>query len=83
MTEKPNDRTLDEFYKMLEEKDLYEKDINPDIFEENNVKLCKEVHNKTNNSYDIKILDNNKGSHNYVIETSRIGINSYKKIIIL
>lgn len=79
MVEKAKDRSLDEFFKMMEEKDLYEQDIDISVFDENNIKLGKESENQINDSTDIKILDNNQDIYNYVIETSRIGINSFKK----
>jgi len=77
MAEKAKDRSLDEFFKMMEEKDLYEQDIDISVFDENNIKLGKESENQINDSTDIKILDNNQDIYNYVIETSRIGINSF------
>lgn len=70
MAEKAKDRSLDEFFKMMEEKDLYEQDIDISVFDENNIKLGKESENQINDSTDIKILDNNQDIYNYVIETS-------------
>lgn len=70
MVEKAKDRSLDEFFKMMEEKDLYEQDIDISVFDENNIKLGKESENQINDSTDIKILDNNQDIYNYVIETS-------------